>query len=72
MNQIGDKPEEVRRHQEEERRARGRDERDRRTEDAPDARGEHKERGAVRGAVPDDADETYSTFDAYEEPEDRP
>ncbi|WP_374984885.1 hypothetical protein [Streptomyces fradiae] len=70
MNQIGDKPEEVRRHREEERRAaRGGKGIDRRGEDTPD---EHGERGAVRGAVPDDADETYSTFDAYEEPEDRP
>ncbi|MFD3353233.1 hypothetical protein [Streptomyces fradiae] len=72
MNQIGDKPEEVRRHREEERRARGGGKHDRRAEDTPDERGEHGERGAVRGAVPDDADETYSTFDAYEEPEDRP
>ncbi|MFV2120848.1 hypothetical protein ACE14D_21360 [Streptomyces sp. Act-28] len=66
MNQIGDKPEEVRRHQEEARRTAGgkkRDDRDGRAGDAP-------EEDRVRGAAPDD--EAYSTFDAYEEPEDRP
>ncbi|CAL9585382.1 hypothetical protein [Streptomyces sp. enrichment culture] len=64
MNQIGDKPEEVRRHHEEARRAAGGKKRDDRDTNAPD------EEGRVRGATPDD--EAYSTFDAYEEPEDRP
>ncbi|MFJ8693063.1 hypothetical protein [Streptomyces roseolilacinus] len=66
MNQIGDKPEEVRRHHEETRRTAGgkkREDRAERAEGAP-------EEDRARGAAPDD--EAYSTFDAYEEPEDRP
>ncbi|GAA4892469.1 hypothetical protein ACFPM3_17245 [Streptomyces coeruleoprunus] len=65
MNQIGDKPEEVRKHHEEEKRRARKDKRepaDRATED--------RERDRSAGAVPDD--EAYSTFDMYEEPEDRP
>ncbi|MFG3497464.1 hypothetical protein [Streptomyces sp. NPDC047928] len=65
MNQIGDKPEEVRRHQEEEKRQARKGGRE------PDERAaDTSERDRAGGAVPDD--EAYSTFDAYEEPEDRP
>ncbi|WP_149185138.1 hypothetical protein [Streptomyces sp. TRM49041] len=65
MNQIGDKPEEVRKHHEEERRQARKDRREpgERAAEAP-------EPDRVKGAAPDD--EAYSTFDAYEEPEDRP
>ncbi|WP_175408808.1 hypothetical protein [Streptomyces sp. TRM64462] len=65
MNQIGDKPEEVRRHQEEEKRQARK-----KGDKAADRAAEAPERDRVEGAVPDD--EAYSTFDAYEEPEDRP
>ncbi|CAL9313926.1 MULTISPECIES: hypothetical protein [unclassified Streptomyces] len=65
MNQIGDKPEEVRRHHEEERRA-ARGGKPGERDDAAAQDGKDR----ARGAAPDD--EAYSTFDAYEEPEDRP
>ncbi|OII65374.1 hypothetical protein BJP40_01675 [Streptomyces sp. CC53] len=64
MNQIGDKPEEVRRHREEEKRQAERKQGGG-AAGSPDA-----ERERVEHATPDE--EAYSTFDAYEEPEDRP
>ncbi|WP_301252715.1 hypothetical protein, partial [Streptomyces somaliensis] len=68
VNQIGDKPEEVRRHHEEVRRAAGGEDPGDRPEHAERA-GDAPEEDHAYGAAPDDADDA---FDAYEEPEDRP
>lgn len=65
VNQIGDKPEEVRRHHEEARREAGGEDPGDRPEHAGRA-GDAPEGDHAYGAAPDDAD------DAYEEPEDRP
>ncbi|OII70038.1 hypothetical protein [Streptomyces sp. CC77] len=68
MNQIGDKPEEVRRHREEEKRQAERKQGGG-AAGSPDAE-RKRDRERVEHATPDE--EAYSTFDAYEEPEDRP
>ncbi|WP_236241282.1 hypothetical protein [Streptomyces sp. CC228A] len=72
MNQIGDKPEEVRRHREQEKRQAERQAERRQRGGAAGASDAERdrERERVEHAAPDE--EAYSTFDAYEEPEDRP
>ncbi|WP_228973847.1 hypothetical protein [Streptomyces sp. DH12] len=65
MNQIGDKPEQVRKHREEERRrARGDD-----PAEPGGAKGRREHDPADRAATDEAA---RDSFDTYEEPEDRP
>ncbi len=83
VNQIGDKPEEVRRHHEEARHAAGAED----GAERPERSGDDPEEDRARGALPDggapgdgapgdgtpgDGAPGDGAYDAYEEPEDRP